>query len=120
MRINDKQFVSLQGDCLSWCNINNFLFPKTVPLGKKLSDIAIIDKNAFITTEEAGIMIYDLIHEKVVKEYASSNHKNASITGLLSINRSTVLNFITCPNQIVSLRFNEEAGTLKVIKGVET
>lgn len=51
MRINDKQFISIQGDCLSWCNINNFLFPKSIPLGKKLSDIAIIDKNAFITTE---------------------------------------------------------------------
>ncbi len=56
----------------------------------------------------------------MLKEYASSNHKNASITGLLAINSTTVLNFITCPNQIVSLKFNEEAGTLKVHKGVET
>ena len=56
----------------------------------------------------------------MLKEYASSKHKNAEIAGLLSIGNSTVLNFITCPNQIVSLKFNEEAGTLKVMKGVET
>lgn len=75
-------------------------------------------KNAFITSEEAGIFIYDMIHEKLLKQYASSNHKNALITGLLSLNNSTVLNFITCPNQIVSLRYNEESGSLKVYKGV--
>ena len=82
--------------------------------------MALIDKNLFITTQEAGILIYDILNEKLLKEYANSNHKNAAITGLLAIDHSTVLNFITCPNQIVSLRFNEELGTLKVIKGVET
>lgn len=63
-------------------------------------------------------MIFDMLNEKLLKEYASSNHKNATITGVLSVDHSTVFNFITCPNQIVSMRFNEEAGTLKVVKGV--
>lgn len=47
---------------MSWYNIDNFLFPKTIPLGKKLANLAIIDKNAFITTEEAGILIYDVVN----------------------------------------------------------
>lgn len=67
MRINEEEFLTIQSDCLSWYNINNFLFPKTIPLGKKLANIALIDKNAFITTEEAGILIYDMIHEKLLK-----------------------------------------------------
>lgn len=57
----------MQGDCLSWYNISNYLFPKTFPMGKKLANIALIDKNAFITTEDAGILIYDVIHEKLLK-----------------------------------------------------
>lgn len=61
-----------------------------------------------------------MINDKLLKQYASSNHKNATITGLLPINNNTVLNFITCPNQIVSLKYNEELGTLKVYKGIET
>lgn len=36
-------------------------------MGKKLANIALIDKNAFITTEDAGILIYDVIHEKLLK-----------------------------------------------------
>jgi hypothetical protein len=82
--------------------------------------MTLLDKNLFITTQESGIIIYDLLNEKILKEFASSNHKNASITGLLSMDTSTVINFITCPNQIVSLRFNEDQGSLKVVKGVET
>ena len=106
LRVNDDEFISIQGDCLCWYNTSNFLFPKVLPIAKKLSNIALMGKNAFITAQESGIYIYDMIHEQLLKQYASSNHKNATITGLLGLNNSTVLNFITCPNQIVSLKFN--------------
>jgi len=39
---------------------------------------------------------------------------------LLALNRSHVLNFISNPNQIVSLHFDEVKETLKVARGIET
>ena len=53
----------------------------------------------------------------MIKEYASSNHKEAQITELLAIDSSHVLNFIHNPNQIVSLRFDDGVQALQVAKG---
>lgn len=75
-------------------------------------------KNLFITNEHSNIFIYDLLNETMLKEYASSNHKNASITELLALDRQVVLNFIHNPNQIVALAFDEIKQTLKVAKGI--
>ena len=55
-----------------------------------------------------------------MKEYASAKHKSASITNLLAISQTNLLNFITNPNQIVCFNYDEEHETLKMIKGVET
>lgn len=59
-----------------------------------------------------------MLNEKILKEYTSSNHKNAKITSLLAIDRQIVLNFVHNPNQIVALAFDESKMTLKVSKGV--
>jgi hypothetical protein len=64
--------------------------------------------------------IYDLLNEKIVKEYASSNHKMAEICSVLSLNHETLLNFVTSPNQIVTLKYNDETQQLKMVKGIET
>jgi hypothetical protein len=77
----------------------------------------VLGRNAFMTNESSNIFIYDLLNERLVKEYASSNHKHARITALLAIDRQLVLNFIHNPNQIVALSFDEQLGTLKVVKG---
>lgn len=76
-------------------------------------------KNLFITNPHSNIFIYDLLNEKIIKEYASSNHKQAHVTALLSLDRQHILNFVHNPNQIVCLKFDEVGQTLKVSKGLE-
>lgn len=61
-----------------------------------------------------------MLHEKVVKDFASSNQKQAKITDLLPVSGNSVFSFITSPNQIVNFRFNDMKETLEVIKGIET
>lgn len=36
-------------------------------MGRKLADMTLLDKNLFITTQESGIIIYDLLNEKILK-----------------------------------------------------
>jgi hypothetical protein len=39
---------------------------------------------------------------------------------VLSLNHETLLNFVTSPNQIVTLKYNDESQQLKMVKGIET
>lgn len=57
--------------------------------------------------EGGGIKIYDLLREKVVKDFASSNQKSAKIADLLAVSGNNVFSFIISPNQIVNFRFND-------------
>jgi hypothetical protein len=45
----------------------------------------------------------------MLKEYASSNHRQAKITSLLALDRKVILNFVSDPNQIVAMKFDESA-----------
>ena len=51
MRVNNDEFLLSSGEWLSWYTASNCLFPKTIPIGRKISDMALIDKNLFITTQ---------------------------------------------------------------------
>lgn len=82
--------------------------------------MVMMGKNAFCSLENGGIKIYDLLRERVVKDFASSNQKSAKIGDLLAVNGNSVFTFIISPNQIVGLRFNDQRETLEVLKGVET
>jgi hypothetical protein len=82
--------------------------------------VEVLGKNLFITNENSNIFIYDFLNERLLKEYTSSNHKQAKITALLALDHRVILNFVHDPNQIVALRFDEPAETLKVARGIET
>ena len=100
-------------------NHRNLALPKTLYIGSEVDNMEVLGKNLFITNESSNIFIYDLLNEKILKEYTSSNHKNAKISSLLALDRQTVLNFVHNHDQIVALVFDETKMSLKVSKGIE-
>lgn len=91
---------------ISYYNIKSIALQKPFLLPSEIDNIEVLGKNLFITNENSNIFIYDLLNERLLKEYTSSNHKQAKITALLALDRKLILNFIHDPNQIVALRFD--------------
>lgn len=122
VRIGEEDFLThnVRSRVIGQYSTKNLGLQKPVLLPTEVEHVEVLGKNLFITNEHSNIFIYDLLNERLLKEYTSSNHKQASITALLALDRRLILNFVHMPNQIVALRFDEPAETLKVAKGVET
>jgi hypothetical protein len=82
------------------------VLPKLLYAGTSVAALTVLGKNLLMANQEGRLFFYDLLNERPTKEYASSNHKSAQIVTLLSVNAETVLTFVSCPNQIVALRFD--------------
>lgn len=77
----------------SYCSKNLGLY-KPLVMPSEVEHVEVLGKNLFITNEHSNIFIYDLLNERLLKEYTSSNHKNARITALLALDRRLILNFV--------------------------
>jgi hypothetical protein len=118
-RISDSEFIAhnSRSEVVQLYSSRSLGLPKTLYIGSEAEHLEVLGRNLFITDHRSHIFIYDLLSESLLKEYASTNHKAASITALLALDRSVVLNFIHNPNQIVALALDP---TLRVSKGIET
>jgi hypothetical protein len=92
---------------MRWYNVKNLLFPRVLLFGSPVENMVMMGKNAFCSLDNGGIKIFDMLNEKVVKDFASSNQKQAKISELLAVSGNSVFSFINSPNQIVNFRFND-------------
>ena len=78
-------------------------------------------RHLFASNGLNNLFLIDLLNERFVKEYASSNHPQARVTSLLAIDRNTILNFVHNPNQIVAMHLSDHPKiSLKALKGMES
>lgn len=106
-RLGNEEFLAYNQKChyLKWYNTQCFLLPRALYVGRGVEHLTLLGKNLFMTEKNGYMAIYDLLNEKLVKEYASTNHKSAEICSVLSVDHQTLLNFVTSPNQIVTLKY---------------
>lgn len=74
--------------------------------------MVMMGKNAFCSLEGGGVKIFDMLTERVLKDFASSNQKSAKVSDLMAVSGNSIFSFIMSPNQIVNFRFNDVRETL--------
>lgn len=68
-RISDEDFITFntRSKVVNLYNYRNLALPKTLYVGCEAEHIEVIGKNLFLTNEQNGIYVYDLLNEKVLK-----------------------------------------------------
>jgi len=82
VRLSEDEFLTynMKHEIVRWYNSKNLLFPRLLLFGSPVENMVLMGRHAFCSSEGGGIKIFDMLHERVVKDFASSNQKQAKIT----------------------------------------